>query len=135
MVYSETIKDETIRQGESAIEFTCDGCHGTKRRLFNYVLKHQIIVHHGQCVEGDQEELLKLETTLPVQIQCGNCRSVYAIEQSPAIYGNYSNPNGLSLFSTLTAEQNFGSRENIDGDLEKALKSISRRFIGIPAVI
>ena len=132
MVTQETKKDEVIREGESTLRYECGGCHKPTEVPFNYSLRHQLIEHHGQFVEGDQEEWLRVETSLPEQLQCGDCGAVHNVGVQPAIYANYSNPQGLSLYSEIMAAQSRGSKDNIDWDLEKAINSVSVEFAGTP---
>ena len=125
--------DGSIRAGKSKLVHDCQ-C-GTKREIpFNYSLKYSKHIHHGQCVEGDVEEWLYFETSLPKQIQCGNCSAVYDIKGPKPLMGKYSNPKELSLYGRLRADRNFGSdsMENIDPRVEEAVRSVSLKFIGIP---
>lgn len=135
MVWKGTKIDQVIRAGEFTLEYTCGGCQKTLEHSFTYNLRHVLIEHHGQCVEGDVEEWLRIVTDLPEQLQCGECGAVHEVNKSPAIYANYSNPKGSTIYSEFFDPQNFGSKDNIDGDLEKSLRRVSARFVIVPGGI
>ena len=132
MVTQETKTDEVVRGGKSTLRYDCVGCQKPTEVPFKYSLRHQLIEHHGQFVEGDQEEWLRVKTSLPEQLQWDDSGAVHKVGKQHAIYENYSNSKVLSLYSETMAAQSFGSKENIDGDLEKAINSISVEFARVP---
>ena len=132
MTWVQTKYNGNIRAGETTLDHSCGECGNEAEIPFKYFLKYQKFIHHGQCVEGDVEEWLRIETTLPEQVQCSECDAVYEVEEPAPLMGEYNNPRGLTLYGETMAMQSFGSRGDIDSRLEEGVKSISLKLTSTP---